>query len=157
MRLQLIPGLHRATHRIAIHLDATRPALGLTQGECHLLAHLHEAGPSSVGALHVAFAHKRSTLTSYLDRLEQAGLVTRELRREDRRSFLVSLTRAGRAAAARVHRRLAALEEAALARASERDLRGFHAVLEALQELADQAQPATGRATERLMEKRRTR
>jgi DNA-binding MarR family transcriptional regulator len=147
MRLQLIPGLHRTAHRVAVFLDATSPPLGLTQGECHLLAQLHEAGPSTVGALHGAFAHKRSTLTSYLDRLEGAGLVTRELRPEDRRSFLVSLTAAGKTAGARVHRRLAQLEDAALARLTERDLRGFHAVLHALQEKVEgEARPATAGA-----------
>lgn len=137
MRLQIVPGLHRAAHRVALHLDAADPPLGLTQGECHLLAQLHEAGPSSVGALHAAFAHKRSTLTSYLDRLEAAGLVTRELHPDDRRSSLVGLTAAGRATASRVHRRLVQLEDAALARLSERDLRGFQAVLHALQEQVD--------------------
>jgi DNA-binding MarR family transcriptional regulator len=138
MRLQLVPGLHRAAHRVALHLDATDPPLGLTQGECHLLAQLHEAGPSSVGALHGAFAHKRSTLTSYLDRLEGGGLVTRELHPEDRRSSLVTLTAAGRSTASRVHRRLVQLEDGALARLSERDLRGFQAVLHALQEQVDE-------------------
>jgi DNA-binding MarR family transcriptional regulator len=137
MRLQLVPAVHRATHRVALYLDACDPPLALTQGECHLLAHLVEAGSSSVGSLHAAFAHKRSTLTSYLDRLERAGLVTRELRPEDRRSFLVSLTATGRSAAARVHRRLVQLEDAALARLSERDLRGFQAVLQGLQEAVD--------------------
>ena len=137
MRLQIVPGLHRAAHRVALHLDAADPPLGLTQGECHLLAQLHEAGPSSVGALHEAFAHKRSTLTSYLDRLEGADLVTRELHPEDRRSSLVALTAAGRTIASRVHRRLVQLEDAALARLSERDLRGFQAVLHALQEQVD--------------------
>jgi DNA-binding MarR family transcriptional regulator len=137
MRLQLVPAVHRTTHRIALYLDASDPPLALTQGECHLLAHLHEAGPSPVAALHAAFAHKRSTLTSYLDRLERAGLVTRELRPEDRRSFLVSPTAAGKVAASRVHRRLAQLEDAVLARLSERDLRGFQAVLHALQEQVD--------------------
>ena len=136
MKLQFVPGLHRAAHRVALYLDATSPPLRLTQGECHLLAHLHESGPEPVGALHAAFAHKRSTLTSYLDRLEGAGLITRALRPEDRRSFLVSLTASGKAAAARVHRRLARLEEAALARVSPRDVRGFLAVLEGLQERA---------------------
>ncbi|HTE51931.1 MAG TPA: MarR family transcriptional regulator [Kofleriaceae bacterium] len=145
MRLQLIPGLHRATHRIALHLDAADPPLGLTQGECHLLAQLVEAGPSSVAALHGAFAHKRSTLTSYLDRLEGAGLVTRELHPDDRRSSLVSLTAAGKSMAGRAHRRLAQLEDAALARLSERDLRGFQAVLHALQEQVDvELRPADG-------------
>ncbi len=136
MKLHLVPGLHRATHRVALYLDATSPPLRLTQGECHLLAHLHEAGPGPVGALYAAFAHKRSTLTSYLDRLERAGLITRALRPEDRRSFLVSLTATGVTAAARVHRRLARLEDAAVARLSARDVRGFQAVLHALQEAA---------------------
>jgi DNA-binding MarR family transcriptional regulator len=154
MRLQLIPGVHRATHRVALYLDGSDPPLGLTQGECHLLAHLHEAGPSSVGALHGAFAHKRSTLTSYLDRLERAGLVTRELRPEDRRSFLVSLTAPGKSAAGRVHRRLIQLEDAALARLSERDLRGFQAVLHALQESVDGALRPDEAATRRRRRRR---
>ena len=136
MKLRLVPALHRATHGVALFLDATSPPLGLTQGECHLLAHLHESGAAPVGVLHAAFAHKRLTLTSYLDRLERAGLIRRALRPEDRRSFLVSLTAAGKAAAAKVHRRLARLESAALSPINARDVRGFHAVLRALQEAA---------------------
>ena len=99
-RLSLIPFVHRATHRIGLWLDAAQPALRVTQGEAHLLAHLAEAGTSSVKALHSAFAHKRSSLTSYLDRLEGRGYVLRALHPKDRRSFLVSLTPAGAAAAA---------------------------------------------------------
>jgi DNA-binding MarR family transcriptional regulator len=136
MKLQLVPALHSATHGVALFLDASSPSLRLTQGECHLLAHLHESGAVPVGALHAAFAHKRSTLTSYLDRLERAGLIRRALRPEDRRSFLVSLTAAGKAAAARAHRRLAGLESDALSRVDQRDVRGFQAVLQALQAAA---------------------
>src|SRR5262245_22576297 len=106
-RLLLVPSVHRATHRIGLFLEATRPPLGLSQGECHLLAHLAEAGPCTVGELHRAFAHKRSSLTSYLDRLEARRAVVREVRPEDRRSFRVSLTRTGARMAAQVHRRLA--------------------------------------------------
>jgi DNA-binding MarR family transcriptional regulator len=138
-RLQLVPPVHRTTHRIGLFLEATRPALGLSQGECHLLAHLAESGPCSVGELHRAFAHKRSSLTSYLDRLEARGDVVRQLRRDDRRSFTVSLTKAGARTAARVHQRLGELEEGALARLTERDLRGFQAVLHALSEVTDGA------------------
>jgi DNA-binding MarR family transcriptional regulator len=138
-RLQLVPPVHRTTHRIGLFLEATRPALGLSQGECHLLAHLAESGPCSVGELHQAFAHKRSSLTSYLDRLEARGDVVRQVRRDDRRSFTVSLTRSGARTAARVHQRLGELEEGALARLTERDLRGFQAVLHALSEVTDGA------------------
>jgi len=136
-RLQLVPFVHRTTHRIALHLEP----LGLSQGECHLLAHLAESGPCSVGELHQAFAHKRSTLTSYLDRLEARGDVVREVRPEDRRSFTVRLTRSGARNAARVHSTLLSLEDRALARLTERDLRGFQAVLHALSETIDGESP----------------
>jgi DNA-binding MarR family transcriptional regulator len=133
-RLSLIPGIHRATHRIGIWLEEAVPPLAVTQGEAHLLAHLAEAGACSVAELHRAFAHKRSSLTSYLDRLEDRGYIERAPHPGDRRSFLVSLTQAGSAAAARVHRRLAALEAAALAHLGPGQVRAFRAVLQALQE-----------------------
>jgi DNA-binding MarR family transcriptional regulator len=135
--LSLVPPVHRATHRIGLFLQATRPSLGLSQGEAHLLAELHAAGASSVGALHRAFAHRRSTLTGILDRLEERGLVRRRLRAEDRRSFAVELTARGRGLAARTARRLAALERAVRRRVSTADLRGFAAVVEALAEEAE--------------------
>jgi DNA-binding MarR family transcriptional regulator len=137
MRLSLVPPVHRATHRIGLLLQATRPALGLSQGEAHLLAELHESGPCTVGALHHAFAHRKSTLTGILDRMEERGLVKRQLRAEDRRSFSVELTPKGRQAAARAHKRLADLEGAVRQRVSASDLRGFRAVVEALAKEAE--------------------
>jgi len=136
-RLALVPGVHRATHRIGLWLEAAEPPLGVTQGEAHLLAHLAEEGPCAVGELHRAFAHKRSSLTSSLDRLEGNGHLVRSPHPADRRSFLVSLTPAGSAAAVRVHRRLAALEAAALRRVGAREVQAFRAVLEALQEATE--------------------
>jgi DNA-binding MarR family transcriptional regulator len=149
VRLQLVPGIHRATHRIALHLEATLPPLDVSQGEAHLLAFLSEAGTSSVARLHDAFAHKRSTLTSYLDRLEEKGLATRQLHPDDRRSFLVALTPAGKALAARVHKRLEELEDAALGRLSERDLRGFQAVLHAVHEHSEAVRRPSAPAAKR--------
>ena len=146
MPLRLVPPIHRATHRIGLFLEETAPPLALTQGEAHLLAHLAEAGASPLVALHAAFAHKRSTLTSYLDRLEARGLVTRTLDPGDRRAFVVGLTRPGRALATRVHRRLDALERASLAGLSARDLQGFRAVLDALLAATEPAAPRAPRA-----------
>ena len=136
-RLSLIPGVHRATHRIGLFLDAAQPSLNVTQGEAHLLAHLMEAGTSSVAELHRAFAHKRSSLTTYLDRLEAQGRIVRAPHPEDRRSFLVSLTAAGSAAASRVHRRLSSLEVAALRRLGARELQALRSGLQALQEATE--------------------
>lgn len=112
MRLQLVFGIHRATHRIGLYIQRNVP--DLNQAEAHLLCHLHEAGDSTVADLHRAFAHKRSTLTSVLDRMEERALIRRESNKEDRRSFVVSLTRSGKAKAAKVHRVLERLEAAAL-------------------------------------------
>ena len=137
MRLSLVPPVHRATHRIGLLLASTRPSLGLSQGEAHLLAELHESGPCTVGALHRAFAHRKSTLTGILDRMEERGLVRRRLREEDRRSFSVELTPKGQQAAARAHQRLARLEAAVRRRVSPSDLRGFEAVVEALAKEAE--------------------
>jgi DNA-binding MarR family transcriptional regulator len=137
MRLSLVPPVHRATHRIGLLLAATRPALGLSQGEAHLLAELHEVGPCTVGALHRAFAHRKSTLTGILDRMEERGLVKRRLRAEDRRSFSVELTAKGRTAAARAHARLLGLEAAVRRRVSTSDLAGFAAVVDALAKEAE--------------------
>src|SRR5262245_55196894 len=99
--LSLVPGLHRATHRVGLYLHALLPEV--SQGEAHVLSHLHENGPVPIAALHAAFAHRRNTLTGILDRLADRGLVRRDVRPEDRRSFRVSATPRGQRLAARVH------------------------------------------------------
>jgi DNA-binding MarR family transcriptional regulator len=131
MPLRLIPDLHRATHRVGLRLEAEgRPAV--SQAEAHILAHLAPRGQGTVAELHAALAHRRSTLTSVLDRLEGAGLVTRGPSASDRRSVEVRLTAPGKRAAAAVHRRLAGIEKRALAGRSPRAVRDLLAVLEAL-------------------------
>ncbi|HTD35821.1 MAG TPA: MarR family transcriptional regulator [Candidatus Elarobacter sp.] len=114
MTLSLIPKIHRATHAIALAL-ASDPKLDVTQAEAHILAHLHETGEARISELHARFGHRRSTLTSVLDRLEQRALIERRSDPDDRRSFIVAPTRAGRTTAAAVHRTLSAIEDAALA------------------------------------------
>jgi DNA-binding MarR family transcriptional regulator len=128
--LRLIPQIHRATHRLGLRIAST---MGVAQAEAHILQHLAASGESTVGELHQAFAHRRSTLTSVLDRLEASGLVLRNASRTDRRTFVVSLTATGRATAARVHADLQEIERRALAGVAERDLRGFTTVLAALE------------------------
>ncbi|AGC49271.1 hypothetical protein MYSTI_08005 [Myxococcus stipitatus DSM 14675] len=134
-RLRFVLEVHRATHRIGLFLESAEPSWELSQGEAHLLAYLLEAGDTSLSELHAAFAHKRSTLTSYMDRLEAKRLVLRESRPEDRRSFMVSLTGTGRTLAVRVHRRLELLEAQVLERLGEEDVEGLMTGLEALSEL----------------------
>lgn len=134
MALKLIPSIHRATHRIGLYL-ATSAERGLTQGEAHILAHLAD-GPTTVGALHRALAHKRSTLTSILDRLHARGLITREVGASDRRTVLIAPTARGRRTADAVRRHLEALERAALAGLSAADIRAAERVLAAIERTA---------------------
>src|SRR5207248_381187 len=95
MPLRFVSPIHRATHRIGLYLADLRE-YGLSQGEAHILAHLATSGPTSIAELHRGLAHKRSTLTSILDRLEARGFVTRQVAAIDRRTFIVTPTARGR-------------------------------------------------------------
>jgi DNA-binding MarR family transcriptional regulator len=129
MALRLIPHIHRATHRIGLYIAGLDdPAVN--QPEAHVLAFLAHAGESTIGQVHRAFGHKRSTLTSILDRLEERGLLARTSDARDRRTFVVTLTKAGRAAARRVMAHLEAFERRALHAAPAADVRAFLRVLE---------------------------
>jgi DNA-binding MarR family transcriptional regulator len=135
MPLRFVHPVHRATHRIGLYLDALRePAL--TQGEAHILALLAQRSPAKVADLHRGLAHKRSTLTSILDRLADRGLINREVGTTDRRTFLISLTPKGRTLAKRVSRHLSDLERRVAQRVRATDLKGFKNVVEALEQEA---------------------
>ena len=129
MALRLIPHIHRATHRIGLHIeDLDDPRVN--QAEAHVLAHLASTEQATIGQLHRAFGHKRSTLTSILDRLERRKLIVRTSDSRDRRTFVITLTRNGRAAARRVVDHLRAVEARALQAATPADVRTFLRVLE---------------------------
>jgi DNA-binding MarR family transcriptional regulator len=135
MPLRLVHPVHRATHRIGLYLDDLRER-GLTQGEAHILGLLAHSGPANVAELHRGLAHKRSTLTSILDRLAKRGLITRAVGETDRRTFVVRPTAKGRKLAQRVQRHLSALERAVTRRVNAADIRGFKKVVTALEQEA---------------------
>ena len=136
MPLRLIPHLHKATHQIALHLAADKQ-LRVSQAEAHVLSFLDERrGKASVADLHQSFGHKRSTLTSILDRLEERGLVERTLNPDDRRSLNLELTAEGARLAAAAHKVLARLEERVLRRLKKGQLEAIVAALDALAEAA---------------------
>jgi DNA-binding MarR family transcriptional regulator len=110
----------------------------LTQGEAHILALLAHSRRAKVADLHRGLAHKRSTLTSILDRLARRGFITRAVGETDRRTFVVTPTAKGRKLAQRVQRHLSALERAVVRRVSATDIRGFNKVVAALEQEANQ-------------------
>ena len=89
-----------------------------------------------MGALATATATKPTTLTSALDRLARRGYLVRDIDPADRRSFLVSLTPSGEAAAQTVAAAVGDLERQALAAVTEADVAGFHALIDALTEVS---------------------
>jgi len=128
----LILGLHRATH-VTLHALAARfAAVGLSGSEINALANLADGDAVRVSALAAATATKPTTLTSVLDRLVRRGYVQRELDPGDRRSFLISLTPAGRPVAKATHDAMRTLGNRALANVSAADRAGFQAVISAL-------------------------
>jgi len=136
--LRLVPPIHRATHRIGLYL-ADLKRHGLSQGEAHILARLARSSPATVGELHADLAHKRSTLTSILDRLVERGLVTRQAGVADRRTFVIDTTARGRRVAADVRRHLAALEAAVSRHVTTAEVSAFLKVLAAVEEEARKA------------------
>ena len=148
--LRLVPAVHRATHRIGLYLSGLTSDR-LSQGEAHILAHLAVSGPTAIADLHRGLAHKRSTLTSILDRLTTRGLIRRAVGKADRRTFVITLTPRGQAVARRVHEQLASLEAAILASVPARTLDALTHLLTSLEtEAHDRAtgrRSATGRAS----------
>lgn len=88
----------RAARKLARRFDeALRPA-GLTSGQFSLLMSLNRPTPPSLGSVAQLLAMDRTTLTANLKPLERRGLVATSVDPADRRSRLLSLTKAGRAA-----------------------------------------------------------
>jgi DNA-binding MarR family transcriptional regulator len=133
MSSRLVPPIHRATHRIGLYL-ADLCDDGLSQGEAHILALLATSAPATIAELHRGLAHKRSTLTSILDRLADRGFITREVGADDRRTFVITPTAKGRQVARRVHWHLADLEDAVGRRVTAGDVKGFMKVVSAVED-----------------------
>ena len=119
-----ILALHRATHATLHALTARLADLDLPAADINVLANLADGTGRTVGALATATATRPSTLTSLLDRLTRRGYIVRETDPADRRSFVVRLTPAGQAAAARAAEAIAELERQSLATVTPRSAPG---------------------------------
>jgi DNA-binding MarR family transcriptional regulator len=129
-----IAALEATVHRVLDRLARELADLGLSAGEVNALARLD--APLTVAQLQAATGQRASTLTGILDRLERQGLVERIANPRDRRSFLITLTRPGAKASARVQRAFAGLADEALGSVSRRSVKGFFEVLAALDKVS---------------------
>ncbi|WP_344315132.1 MarR family winged helix-turn-helix transcriptional regulator [Fodinicola feengrottensis] len=75
------------------------PRHGLRSGEFDVLATLRRSGQPyalTPSAMSATLMLSRAGMTNRIDRLEEAGMVERQLDPADRRSFLIALTQVGR-------------------------------------------------------------
>jgi DNA-binding MarR family transcriptional regulator len=135
MALEFLSPLHKASRQISVYLETHTRKLGVSPLEGHVLTYLRRYAPVPVGELVRVFGVKQSTFTSLLDRLERAGLVSRESNPDDRRSFLIHISRKGRELTGRLNRLLERLEGEIRGRVRAADVRGFHAVMGAVEEI----------------------
>lgn len=132
----ILLALQRATHHTLQALTVALADLDLTASEINTLANLADGRSRNVRELAEDTGTRATTLTGVLDRLERRGYLIRELDPADRRSFRITLTAPGRAAARKVRAAVSELEAAATAGLSARQLAGYHAVVSALQEVS---------------------
>ncbi|HEX7154336.1 MAG TPA: MarR family transcriptional regulator [Thermoanaerobaculia bacterium] len=133
MALKYLSQLHRASRQIAIWIEERLPELAATEG--HLVSYLLPYGPCPVSELVRVFGAKHSTMTSMLDRLEEKGLVERRVNPEDKRSFLVALTRKGTATAKKIGVLLQELEGLVDAEITDTDYARFRKVVDAIEKV----------------------
>lgn len=132
MALEFLSPLHKASRQISMYLEANTRELGVSPLEGHILTYLRKYAPAPIGELVRVFGIKPSTLTSLIDRLEKAGLVRREINRDDRRSFLIHISKDGQRLTERLNRALETLEGDIRRRVSVGQVKGFHAVMGAV-------------------------
>lgn len=135
MALEFLSPLHKASRQITMYLEANTRELGVSPLEGHILTYLRKYAPAPIGELVRVFGIKRSTFTSLLDRLERAGLVRRQINPDDRRSFLIHISEEGRRLTDRLNRLLQALEADIRARVSAANVKGFQAVMGAVEDV----------------------
>ncbi len=133
--LRFLSPLHKANRQVSLYFEEQMVHTELSPVEGHTVSYLESYAPCPISELVRVFGLKQSTMTSMLDRLERQRLIVRTLNPDDRRSFLVKITRQGQAMAKKIQKTAEHLELQLGERVSERDIRGFRAVMEAIEEL----------------------
>lgn len=137
MQLQFLSPIHKASRQITLYLERATIELGVSPGEGHLLSYLRSYAPCPVSELERVFGHKRSTLTSMLDRLAERDLLTRQINSTDRRSFTIELTPDGRKLAGKLRKVLEAFEQDVKDQVNDKQMAGFRSVMQAIADVTN--------------------
>ena len=133
--LKIASSIHKANRQIQSFMEAECRQIGVSVVEAHLLDHCLEFGPCWISELYRVLGEKPSTLTSILGRLEEAGLLSRKLNRQDKRSRLVYLSPEGKRLALKLRGLYEEFDAALLQRLKESDLASFERVATAISEV----------------------
>jgi DNA-binding MarR family transcriptional regulator len=87
--------VQRAARALARRFDEALRPLGLTNGQFSLLAALNRPEPARIGSVAQVLGMDRTTLTAALKLLQGRGLIDVTIDPVDRRSRVLTLTRAG--------------------------------------------------------------
>jgi len=136
----LLAAVRGLVRRFSISERADVACCGVTVAQAAALETLRLEGPMRLGPLGRRLGITPSTLTRNVDRLERSGLVTRLADPEDGRAFHLSLTAAGRKAAAALERQEEAFARTVLERLPAGRRRG---VVDALGDLLAAVRGAT--------------
>lgn len=117
--------LYRAFHAQRAWLRPGRAALGLGPGQPKLICYLARKGPCSQKHLACYFEVDPAAVCRMLDSLEKGGFITRRVDQNDRRTGIVQLTEAGRAAADAWQKDCQAMEQQMLRGFSDQEARQF--------------------------------
>ncbi|KIC21586.1 transcriptional regulator [Leisingera sp. ANG-Vp] len=93
---QLCFALHAASHTVEQHYQALLKTQGLTYSQYLALMALAEEDRISISTLASRLQVSKATMTPMLRRLEEKGLLMREVQEGNERQKIVSLTEAGR-------------------------------------------------------------
>jgi MarR family transcriptional regulator, lower aerobic nicotinate degradation pathway regulator len=111
-------------------VDASLARVGARRPHFTVLTSLLGQGPASQAEIGRRLSIDRSDLHALLGELERDGLVARVRDEQDRRRNIVTLTRAGRSAQARLDRRIEAAQDALLAPLSAGEREEFSRLLQ---------------------------
>ncbi|MEO8028087.1 MAG: MarR family transcriptional regulator [Bryobacteraceae bacterium] len=131
MPLQFIPDLHRISSRLAASV-ASGPTGELPIADLLTLSILCDNEKFTVAGLQEQLGFAPSTVSSILNRLERRKLIERQSSVKDRRTFHVSLTQDGVAAARGAREFLESLEDRLTSQLSYAHVIAFSEVVEAL-------------------------
>lgn len=131
----ILSPLHKAYRQAMLYMETGECDSGASSSEVHIIAYVKRFGPCPMSELSRVFGHKKSTVTSMLDRLTEKGYISREVNPADRRSFVLEVLPEGEAVAKAAGAVVERFERDVLAKVSEEDMQGFRNVLKAVSEV----------------------